>query len=375
MKHKVLANGLQILLAPRQSAEVTIAVAIKMGDRYEKADMVGIDHICEHLITASGSEHFPTETAFNRALDSFGGEFEGMTSNDIILALITLNKQKFNLGMTLFCDMVLRPIMTDEHIELARSVIVNELKGMLDDGDVQVKEMRDILMFPNNALSQNTAMEAANTKKFKPWQIRRHYKKLVRPNRMIIVVAGDFNQEKALESIEREFGGLKRGHPQSFAPFSVEQTEARIKLLPRRSNQISFSLGFPLWGFDDPRRYPLIFLNNILADRESSILISAMRSESGLVYEIDSAIWQWEDAGYFRIDAYTGKRNQFFQILEMILAKLGCLKSKLINQEEFNLTLDNLKYRAKRSFSDDSYAAKFYAGQIATCGRVISLRP
>lgn len=374
MKHKVLANGMQILLAPMPSAEVTIAVAIKLGTRYEKADSAGISHFCEHAIAASGTERFPTETLLNRAMDSVGGEFNGFTSRDIVMIHLTAAKQKMNAGIELLSDMLLHPILTDANVEIARKIIVSEFESMLDDHDYVIFDMRDKIMFASSSLATDTATELANSKKFKPWQIRRHCKKLVRPNRMIIAISGDFDEEKALESIEREFGELKRGLPQKFKAHFIDQFSPRFALKAKNANHISLSMGFPIFGYDDERRYCLYFLSNMLADRPSSILTRILRSEQGLVYSVNSSIWQWSDVGNFNINADTGRRANFFRIFELILSELNKLKKKLADKEEFEISRENLKARAKKHFSDPEYVAKFYAGQIATCGRAISLR-
>lgn len=189
-----------------------------------------------------------------------------------------------------------------------------------------------------------------------------------------MAVAGGFNQEQVLEAIKREFGALNRGHPCSYELFQTNQNEARIKFQPRRMSQIRFSLGFPLWGYDDPRRYAMIFLKNLLADRPSSILMRILRSERGLVYSVEAYLWQWADAGSFWINSVTNRRGNFFQIIELILAELNCLKSKLINNNEFQLTRENLRWRAKSKFATQEFTAKFFAKQIATCGRAIPLR-
>lgn len=374
MKHKVLANGLQILLAPMKCAETAIAVAIKLGSRYENPRTAGIGHFCEHVIGASGSLNFPTETEMNRVMDECGGEFNGFTSRDIIMINMRTIKQKFGLGFGLLVDMLLRPIVSDEKVEITRSIIANEFRDMLDDPYDILCDMRDSIMFTPNSLAQNTEIELANSLRFRPWQIRRYLKKIIRPNRMVIVAAGAFNEDKALSMITSEFGSLVKGLSQSYHAHSIDQKAPRFALKRHRLNQICFSIGFPTFGYDDPRRYALSYLNNMLADRPSAILTRVLRSELGLVYDITSAVWQWADIGYLKIDAETRNRTNFFKIIERLFAELQLLKRQLPDVREFEVSRENMKALARRRFANPEFVVKFYAGQIATCGKAISLR-
>src|SRR3989344_5968973 len=76
-----LPNGLKVVLTPMPTDSVTVSLLVRVGSRDEAAKVNGISHFFEHMVF-KGTEKWPTPMAVNAVIDSVGGEFNAMTSQE-----------------------------------------------------------------------------------------------------------------------------------------------------------------------------------------------------------------------------------------------------------------------------------------------------
>jgi len=372
MHFETLPNGLKILLAPSNAESAFIAIGITHGLRSEPPELSGISHLLEHLFFESSGK-FKSRLAKDRYVDQMGGELNGFTSHDLICAHLSFDPSKTNQALNLIFDSVIRPRFNRAIIEKEKRVLQIEEAGAFDDNDHVLDAVIRQSMFPGTGLEH--AFEA--TDGIRLWHLKRYHKKVIRPNRIIVVATGNIDKEKIRQRIINEFDSINPGYEKANTPFVLTQKKSRTTFIPAHEKSFHCILSFPTFGYDDPRRYAMTVLNNIIGGRNSSLLYGRLR-RMGLVYDSMSHIWHWPDTGYFQVCASCRNnksqrdRNRLFEIIEQIISILRKTKQELISKEELILAKDNLTAKTNQLFDDLEYEAKFYLGQITQIGKPIS---
>ena len=77
-------NGLRVLLVsdPQATEKAASAVAVTAGSLNDPVNVQGLAHFCEHMLFL-GSEKYPDEGHYGKVLNSFGGNSNAYTDQDV----------------------------------------------------------------------------------------------------------------------------------------------------------------------------------------------------------------------------------------------------------------------------------------------------
>jgi predicted Zn-dependent peptidase len=128
-----LDNGavLTTLRMPR-ARQVALAVAVRVGSRYEPPELSGISHFLEHMLFRGTKEH-PTAYAQNYAFESLGGTLDAATSAETTIFSATVPAGAGAEAIALIAEMFHTPVMAQ--LELERNVVREEILDALDEDD------------------------------------------------------------------------------------------------------------------------------------------------------------------------------------------------------------------------------------------------
>src|SRR5215212_10153508 len=127
--HK-LANGLTVLGEHSPSARsVALGFFVRTGSRDETPEVSGVSHFLEHM-AFKGSER---RTAFdvNRDFDKIGADYNAFTSEENTVYHAAVLPEYLSEAMDVLSDL-LRPTLRQEHFEMEKKVIINEI-GRYED--------------------------------------------------------------------------------------------------------------------------------------------------------------------------------------------------------------------------------------------------
>jgi len=374
IKYRELTNGLKILFVPSPSYSIHIVVASHYGFAHESDRSRQITHLVEHILALGGSKLFSSEIEMKRTLDRMSGGLSGETSANHVKFCLSLAKKEQNLGLNLIFDSLLNPIIDEQKIEKEKQSVASDLAKINDNMDLYTQFQIQRIIFEGHPYGWQIITPFNRIKNLRKSQIEWLAKRLMRPNHLVVVVAGSFDEEKAFSTIEKYFGKLKPMQGRVIPPFVLTQTKPKLVFEPRRAKQIAFSIGFPIFGFFDKDYYALSILKNIICGRQSSILDARLCCEKGLVYTIQTDRTHWRDAGYFEINAATWSRRNMWKIYKIVLDTIVELRETLISKDELDLAKVNLSNFTRRQFDDEEHVANFYAEQLIYYGTYVSLR-
>ena len=111
---------------------------------------------------------------------------------------------------------------------------------------------------------------------------------------------------------------LRFGEKPSVRPYDPTITGPRVACDSRDIDQCSLYIGLPIFGRDDPDRFALRIMNDVLGAGMSSRLFREVRERRGLAYSVGSGYGFLDDAGVMTISAGVN-REKLAETIEVCL--------------------------------------------------------
>ncbi|MFN6092568.1 MAG: M16 family metallopeptidase [Bacteroidota bacterium] len=144
---------------------------------------------------------------------------------------------------------------------------------------------------------------------FKRKSITDFIKRNYHPSVTVFSVSGSIGLEKAVALAEEFFGGKKSSTsiPKRGAFKKYQSSEVEI---PKSISQVHYISGIPAYALNDPRRYTLVLLNNLLGGPGmNSRLNLNVREKYGFTYTIESGYHTYSDTGIFFLYFATDQKH------------------------------------------------------------------
>jgi zinc protease len=219
-------NGLHALLFPDNSKpKVTVNVVYRVGSRNEGYGETGMAHLLEHMVfksTKSGREVFKELTDHTG-----GGNFNGTTSYDQTMYFETFNAGDENLrwALALEAERMVNMTIAQKNLDTEMTVVRNEMESGENNplNILQERTMGAAYNFHNygktviGARSDVERVPIANLAAF--------YQKYYQPDNAVVVVAGQFEEPKALAMIASTLGAIPKPQRTLPVPYTIEPTQ------------------------------------------------------------------------------------------------------------------------------------------------------
>ena len=211
-----LPNGLRyVVMANKEPKDrASLRLVVVAGALQENEDQRGLAHFLEHL-AFNGSTHYPPGTLvefFQRMGMSFGGDTNAYTSFDHTAYMIELPDTKpatLDEGFRVFADYADGLLLNEKEVDKERGIILSE-KRARDSVEYRqfVAEFGFVLdgtLLPQRMpIGLAPVIEKAQRDRFVDF-----YNTWYRPERMAIIVVGDFDAVAVEKQIASAFGSIK----------------------------------------------------------------------------------------------------------------------------------------------------------------------
>lgn len=285
---------------------VSIGVWIGTGSRYETVESNGISHFLEHMLF-KGTERF-TARELAEVFDGLGGQVNAFTSKEYTCYYAKVLDEHFSVAVDTLSDMLFHSQFAPDEIEKEKKVVIEEIKMYEDTPDELVMDVIAENVYGGHPLGYTILGLESNLKSFGTQDVRAYVADRYRPSNIVVAIAGNVTQTRALEEVERLFGGSLPGEttdPGLTRPGFTHKSSVRVK----DTEQVHLCLAAPGLQAGDPRLYALILLNNALGNSPSSRLFQDIREERGLAYSVFSFHSAYHDSGMFGVYAGTSPEH------------------------------------------------------------------
>jgi zinc protease len=329
-----LPNGLKLLTLPDPGADtITVHIVYLVGSRHEGYGEKGMAHLLEHLLFKGSRRHPNLKEEFTRR----GGRWNGTTSNDRTNYFETLAATDDNLewALAMEADRMVNSFVRKEDLDAEMTVVRNEFEmGENSPGGVLFSRMQQ-LAFPwhnygNPIIGQRSDIERVPIEKLQAF-----YRTWYQPDNAVLIVAGRFDEQRAVALVAKHFGPIPRPArvlPAYYTDEPTQDGERRVRLERVGDNQLVVALyRTPAGSHPD---FPAIdVLANVLGEAPSGRLHRAL-VQKGLAAQAWGAAREMHDPGYMYFGASLGRESDLGPARERLLETVESLKADPVQAEE-----------------------------------------
>lgn len=219
-----LPNGLKVLLFPDSSRPtVTVNVTYLVGSRHENYGETGMAHLLEHLLFKGTKKNPDITNQFSRR----GMDFNGTTSLDRTNYYEVFQASQDNLdwALQMEADRMVNSPVAQKDLASEMTVVRNEFEsGENSPGNVLFKRMQSVA-YDWHSYGRSTIGNRSDIENVKIGNLQAFYRTWYQPDNAVLLVAGKFDADATLATINRLFGAIpkpKRALPQFW---TVEPTQ------------------------------------------------------------------------------------------------------------------------------------------------------
>lgn len=337
-----LKNGTPVyLLQDHELPIVTVSALIHTGSVYDPTGKSGLASLTGSQLRGGGTLS-QTPAELDRELEYMASAVESSFGTD--LGTVTLTSLTKNLDRTLqiFTDVLFQPRLDEKRLEVAKRQALEMIRRQNDDpkelGDRELQKA----LYAGHPLG--AVPTAATVSAIKRSDLQAFHQRFVRPDNMILTVAGDFDRTAMLTALNRLIGEVKQeGRLQlPEVPQVRLQFTPAVLYAPKQVNQSVIRLGHLGITKDDPDLYAIRVLDFILGGSFTSRLMMEIRTNQGLAYHVGSHF----DVGRHFVGSFTAetetKAEATLKTIGLMTTIIAGIRNEPVTEQELKLAKDSI---------------------------------
>jgi len=210
LQHYQLDNGLQVYLLQRSQPGVELRLLVSSGSLQENEQQLGLAHFTEHM-AFKGTKHFPGTTGFKQL------EQQGLKLGSHVNAITSLNSTLYKLslpdatakqvetGLQVMADWAANMTFDQDAFEKERPVIVEEWRLRQGMG-YRINDSLEKLRYHGSRYAERNPIGSLDIVRQAPIeQAKNYYQTWYQPQRMTLLVIGDFNSSSVRNQVNNLF--------------------------------------------------------------------------------------------------------------------------------------------------------------------------
>lgn len=356
-----LSNGIKVMVIPKKTQKKYIIWGVNygsidhkfmVGDR-EITVPDGIAHYMEHKL-------FEQENGTNSldVLSSMGVNANAYTTNNHTAYLFEDSNEKFFDALDEFMNYVQNPYFTDENVEKERGIIEQEIMMYDDYPDWKLYMNAMKAMYHENPINIDVAGTKETIAKITKDTLYDAYHAFYTPDKMAIVICGDFEPEKVISEIEKRM--TLQSQSNKVKRLYEEEPEEIVK--DRAEAQMNISMPLFMIGYKDVCSCE----NQIKKDLALDMIFNILIGDSTQLYQslYEQGILQseptfiYENSKTYSHVLIQGQSQQYDEVIQKMEDGIENLKQNGIEDSQFERIKKKLYGEFVKSYND--------AGNIAT---------
>jgi zinc protease len=329
-----LDNGLRVLLFPDPSKpQVTVNLTVFVGSRHEGYGEAGMAHLLEHMLFKGTPDH----PAIPKALKDHGAEFNGTTWLDRTNYFETLPASDENLefAIRLEADRMVNSYVKGEDLKSEMTVVRNEFERG-ENSPSRVLDQRIMsAAFEWHNYGKSTIGNRADIERVPINSLQRFYKRFYQPDNAMLIIAGEFDETKALALANKYFGAIPKPDrvlEDTYTEEPAQDGERRVTL--RRVGDVpTVGVLYHICSGPHPDYVPIDVLEHIVTSSPSGRLYKSL-VETKRCSSVSGAAYALHDPGIFKVTAEVAAGNDPNDVLTTIVETLESIGEKGVTDEE-----------------------------------------
>jgi zinc protease len=353
-----LPNGLTVVVSPKDKLPTAyLSVRFRVGSAHDPEEKAGLADMTVRLLDKGTAQR--TATAIAEELDFLGARLDasaGGTGSTVSLSLLAKDIDR---GLGLLADLLQHSRFDAAELERERAQMLSQIQQRQVNPRQVVSETFRETLYAGHPLHRPTSGYAPTVSQITRDDVVAFYERFYVPNNAILVMVGDFPEERMLELITRAFGEWPtRALEQMTLPQPAPTQGKQVRVVDMAVNQSYVQYGYLSVRRADPEFAAVRAMNYLLGGGGFvSRLTRSIREEQGLAYSVHSEfVGGSQFPGFFYVGLQT-KISTTSQALNSLFAVIDDMKQSPVSSEE--LTDMRLYYEGSLPRRAESY------GQIA----------
>jgi len=300
----VAPNGLTILteLLPGVRS-VAAGVSVRAASAHEARGKMGVSHLLEHMVFKGTERRSARQVALE--LERRGGSLDAYTSRDHTSYQAHVLDEDLPRAVDVLTDLVRRPLLRAQDLELERNVVLEEIATVDDTPDDLVFELFSEQLWPDHPYGYSILGTRETVGALDATDLQAVHRAGYFPGNCVVAAAGQVDHDAVLGLLEREgwFESAESGAPRPPVA-GREAARGRQARVPRDSAQVHLVFGTDTFPYRDRRRFALSIVTNAFGGGMSSRLFQRIREELGVAYAVYAYQQFFQSAGV--IGVYVG---------------------------------------------------------------------
>ena len=332
VRDHALANGLRVLIARRAGIprfESRLALSTAQGGSGEAPRL----RVLTETMLAGTPKRSSRDIA--EGLQAMGGGLGSSSDAEQLIlggSCLSVNRRAF---LDLLGEVVQDAAFPAHEVAIERDRVVQEIALLRSQPGVVAADALLARIYGNHVYGHGTPDPDA-VAAVAPATLRRLHAARVRPDRGLLVLAGDLDVDRTLADLETALGGWEQGEPFRALRSPVISTPAPLLLVDRPGAvQTNIRFGGPAVPRSDPGYPALALAVTVFSGYFTSRLNDNIREQKGYTYGAHSRIEHRKVSAYLSISTDVGREVTAPALVE-IGYELGRMVSQPVAQSELD---------------------------------------
>lgn len=330
----VLDNGTVLLLSEKHDVPlVGLSAVVRGGAAVDPAEKYGLASQLAGMLSKGAGRR--DAAAFAEAVEAVGGELTARAELESLNVQAEFLSRDAGLMVELVADMLMRPTLDAEEMAKLRDRSINLIRAAKDsDPSALMPVYGSAFLFGAHPYGNPVGGSEASLSGITHEDLLEYYAGHVGGDRLIIAVVGDFDAAAMRQRLTEAFGAWRAATaelPEVEAP--PKQDQRRVLLVDRPgTTQTYFWIGRQGVPVDYPGRAALNVANTVFGGSFTSMLMTALRVETGLSYSAYAMLARYAAAGYVAIRSFT-ETSTTIEAIDLALEVREALRNAGVNDQ------------------------------------------
>lgn len=365
-KHDLAGNNIAYIMEDHSLPLVQIHLFSRAGAYLLDDKDIGVSYVFDNMLREGGTESL-SPTALNEKLDFLATNISFSTSSTSASANVDTLTANLDESLALFFDMIQKPGMAVDRLEVAKNKALERIKRRNDDTrSIEPRVFNELLH--GDSFFDDRMATAAQIKAVTVQQLKQYVKKIYANGQLIAAVSGDIKTDDIINRLNSHLTAFNQADPLPAIPSELKPAKPGLYGVNKADvSQSRVSVGHLGIKRGNKDELAVLVMNDILGGGGfTSRITSRVRSDEGLAYSAGS---------YFsRPSAYRGVFRAYYQsknksvayALKIVLEEIKNIRDNKVTAKELNVAKQSVNSILGNIFRNaDAKVQRFVADDLA----------
>jgi zinc protease len=329
-----LANGLRVLLFPDQTKPtVTVNLTYTVGSRHEGYGETGMAHLLEHLMFKGT----PLHKVIPQELKAHGANYNASTWFDRTnyFEVLPANEDNLKFALGLEADRMIHSFIAQKDLDSEMTVVRNEFEAGENDPANILEERVISTAYLWHNYGHSTIGSREDIERVPIDRLQAFYRNYYQPDNAVLLIAGKFDESKALSQVTFAFGAIPRPARKLQQTYTVEpaQDGERSVTLRRVGDVQALCMLYHVPATAHPDYAAVQILAHILADTPSGRLYKAL-VETKKATDVGSDLLEMHDPAFLVFQASVRQEQPLDAARDAMSSTIDTVRTSPVSKEE-----------------------------------------